>query len=232
MAMFLLPRQTIEFVAQALNELVPRQAATTPYVHVPPTHRSSYPAQPPPEKKQDTHVWSWCAAFGAISLTANSFAVSANICCSLVKFRLNGPAAAQEVERRRTAAPERARDLAATREYILRTGEKVLRTGTIGCSRGKPCQKASPPPHNKKGQHVRTPGRTNRNTRSVLMAPPLPSKNVCLTPCVTFCQVVVSLRGPGQSPVLPFACCVGSLLSVGRCGRCSCWCRFRVRGAQ
>ena len=29
----------------------------------------------------------------------------------------------------------------------------------------------------------------------------------------------VSLRGPGQSPVLPFACCVGSLLSVGRCGR-------------
>ena len=29
--------------------------------------------------------------------------------------------------------------------------------------------------------------------------------------------------------VLPFACCVGSLLSVGRCGRC---CRFRVRAAQ
>ena len=41
-----------------------------------------------------------------------------------------------------------------------------------------------------------------------------------------------SLRGPGQSPVRPFACCVGSLLSVGRCGRCSCWCRFGVRGAQ
>ena len=51
------------------------------------------------------------------------------------------------------------------------------------------------------------------------------------TPCVTFRRVVVSLRGPGQSPVLPFACCVGSLRSVGRCGRCSCWCRFRVRGA-
>ena len=51
-------------------------------------------------------------------------------------------------------------------------------------------------------------------------------------PRVTFRRVVVSLRGPGQSPVLPFACCVGSLLSVGRCGRCSCWCRFRVRGAQ
>ena len=49
---------------------------------------------------------------------------------------------------------------------------------------------------------------------------------------MTFRRVVISLRGPGQSPVLPFACCVGSLLSVGRCGRCSCWCRFRVRGAQ
>ena len=51
-------------------------------------------------------------------------------------------------------------------------------------------------------------------------------------PPVTFRRVVVSLRGPGQSPGLPFACCVGSLRSVGRCGRCSCWCRFRVRGAQ
>ena len=55
----------------------------------------------------------------------------------------------------------------------------------------------------------------------------------CLrTPCVTFRLVVVSLRGPGQLPVLPFAYFVGSLLSVGRCGRCSCWCRFRVRGGQ
>ena len=51
-------------------------------------------------------------------------------------------------------------------------------------------------------------------------------------PCVTFRRVVAPLRGPGQSPVLPFACCVASLRSVGRCGRCSCWCRFRVRGAQ
>ena len=51
------------------------------------------------------------------------------------------------------------------------------------------------------------------------------------TPCVTFRLVVAPLRGPGQSPVLPFACCVGSLRSVGCCGRCSCWCRFRVRGA-
>ena len=51
-------------------------------------------------------------------------------------------------------------------------------------------------------------------------------------PCVTFRLVDVPLRGPGQSPILPFACCVGSLLSVGRCGWCSCWCRFRVRGAQ
>ena len=51
-------------------------------------------------------------------------------------------------------------------------------------------------------------------------------------PCVTFRLVVAPLRGPGQSPVLPFACCVGSLLSVGRCGQCSCWCCCRVCGAQ
>ena len=52
------------------------------------------------------------------------------------------------------------------------------------------------------------------------------------SPCVTFRLVVVSLRGPGQSPILPFACCVGLLRSVGCCGRCSCWRRFHVRGAQ
>ena len=57
-------------------------------------------------------------------------------------------------------------------------------------------------------------------------------KTIINPPCVTFRLVVAPLRGPGRSPVLPFACCVGSLLSVGRCGRCSCWCRFRVRGAQ
>ena len=51
-------------------------------------------------------------------------------------------------------------------------------------------------------------------------------------PCVTFRLVVGSLQSPGQSPVLPFACCVGVLLSVSRCSRCSCSCRFRVRGAQ
>ena len=61
-------------------------------------------------------------------------------------------------------------------------------------------------------------------------APPEGSQGT-LPPCVTFRLAVVSLQGPGQSPVLPFACCVGSLLSVGRCGRCSCWCRFRIRGA-
>ena len=40
-------------------------------------------------------------------------------------------------------------------------------------------------------------------------------------PRVTFRPVDVPLRGPGQSPARPFACCVGSLRSVGRCGRCS-----------
>ena len=59
---------------------------------------------------------------------------------------------------------------------------------------------------------------------------PGPVPRACLTrgggggwsPCVTFRPAAVSFRGPGQSPVLPFACCVGLLLSVGRCGRCSC----------
>ena len=54
----------------------------------------------------------------------------------------------------------------------------------------------------------------------------------CPHSCVTIRRVAVSLRGPGQSPVRPFACCVGSMLSDGRCGRCSLWCRFRVSGAQ
>ena len=53
-----------------------------------------------------------------------------------------------------------------------------------------------------------------------------------MPPCVTFRLVVVSLQGPGQSTILPFAGCFGSLRSDGCCGRCSCWCRFRVRGAQ
>ena len=46
-------------------------------------------------------------------------------------------------------------------------------------------------------------------------------------PCVTLRRVAVSLRGPGQPPVLPFTCCAGSMLSVGRGGRCSCWCCFQ-----
>ena len=33
--------------------------------------------------------------------------------------------------------------------------------------------------------------------------------------CVTFRRVVTPLRGPGQSPILPFACCVRSMRSVG-----------------
>ena len=71
-----------------------------------------------------------------------------------------------------------------------------------------------------------------------LPSPPPPSAGVRAppppppAPRVTFRRVAVSLRGPGQSPLLPFACCVSALRSVGRCSRCSCWCRFRVRGAQ
>ena len=39
-------------------------------------------------------------------------------------------------------------------------------------------------------------------------------------PCVTFRRAAVSLWSAGQSPVLPFACCVGSLRSDGRCILC------------
>ena len=76
---------------------------------------------------------------------------------------------------------------------------------------GKPCTQLIPKTPNQR-THPELPTRT---------APPPP-------PRVTLRPVVASLRGPGQSPVLPFACCVGSPRSVGRCGRCSCWCRFRV----
>ena len=58
-------------------------------------------------------------------------------------------------------------------------------------------------------------------------APPRPP-----APRLTFRRVAVSVRGPGQSPVLPFACCVGSMLSDGRCGLCSLWCCFRISGAR
>ena len=45
----------------------------------------------------------------------------------------------------------------------------------------------------------------------LLFAPSSPALSYphrCSTPCVTFRRVVVSVRGPGQSPVLPFACCI------------------------
>ena len=91
--------------------------------------------------------------------------------------------------------------------YMRKTAEHEWEGGRDSPTRPEP------------GTHVRGLG-----ARAPFKAPP--------PPCVTFRRVVVSLRGPGQSPILPFACCVGSLRSVGRCGRCSCWCRFRVRGAQ
>ena len=70
-----------------------------------------------------------------------------------------------------------------------------------------------------------------RNTKQKKHGTGRRKRNPPPPPRVAFRRVVVSLRGPGQSPVLPFACCVRSLRSVGRCGRCSCRCCFRVRGA-
>ena len=47
-------------------------------------------------------------------------------------------------------------------------------------------------------------------------------------PVITMmCHALVPGFGRGQR-----SCCGGSLRPVSRCGRCSCWCRFRVRGAQ
>ena len=54
-------------------------------------------------------------------------------------------------------------------------------------------------------------------------APPYPP-----TPRVTFRRVALSLRGPS----CPFACCVRSMRSDDRCGRCCLWCCCRVSGAQ
>ena len=65
-----------------------------------------------------------------------------------------------------------------------------------------------------------------------VLPPPQHTAALCQPPCVKFHRVVAPLRDPGESPVLPFACCVVLLPSVGRCGWCSCWCRFRIRGAQ
>ena len=62
----------------------------------------------------------------------------------------------------------------------------------------------------------------------------IPPWNKVGRPCaprVTFRQAAVSLRGPRQSPVVPFACCVGLLRFVSCCGVCSCWCCFCVRRA-
>ena len=66
--------------------------------------------------------------------------------------------------------------------------------------------------HLKADHHVGdpNPGQPAERLQPTLVRIPLSKK--LLTPCVTFRLVVGPLRGPGRSPVLPFACCVGSLL--------------------
>ena len=100
----------------------------------------------------------------------------------------------------------------------VHTVSSLCRWGKICCS-----PSGRGPRHRTKGQWYLVP-------RTFLLQSHL--QGLCHAPCVTLRWVPVSLRGPGQSPVLPFTCCVGSLRSVGRCGLCSCWCRFRVGGAQ
>ena len=93
----------------------------------------------------------------------------------------------------------------------------------VPCHRAPPLRSKRPPPQASPLKRIALLGPTDRRPIA-----PLETS----APCVTFRLVVFPLQGPGQPPVLPFACCVGSLLSAGRCSRCSCWCRFRVCGAQ
>ena len=126
--------------------------------------------------------------------------------------------------------PTTSGDMTPKESWAMARGRR-RRSGEAGFSfavgRGSIEPSGRTPPAPKKGSIDRTPRILPRLTRT----PPPPVLGAILTPRVTFRRVVVLLRGPGQSPVLPFACCVGALRSVGRCGRCSCWCRFRVRGA-
>ena len=52
------------------------------------------------------------------------------------------------------------------------------------------------------------------------------------TPCVTSRRVAIYLQGPRHSPVLPFACCIGSMLFDGCGGQCYLWCPFRIGAAR
>ena len=67
-----------------------------------------------------------------------------------------------------------------------------------------------------------------RSTLKLLLAPSGP----CHAPCATLRPLVVSLRGPGRSPVLPFAECAGSALSAqpqgGRVLVCLCGTPYSV----
>ena len=66
-------------------------------------------------------------------------------------------------------------------------------------------------------------------------SPPHPGCPPFASPCFLghdIRRAAVSSLGPGQPPVLPFVCCVGSLCPDGRCGPCSLWCHFRISGAH
>ena len=132
--------------------------------------------------------------------------------------------------RARALAGATARDWARAIEGV-RLGVRQAGRPRRGMSRRRRCRGSGPANDSLDRNGVST--LTKRGSCADLMpGTGKPYAAGCPSPCVTFRLVVAPLRGPGRSPVLPFACCVGSLLSVGRCGRCSCWRRFRVRGAQ
>ena len=146
------------------------------------------------------------------------------------------PTPAQRQRRRVPPTPRRdgppsgaaLRPRASLRRCIRRTGTApapLHLRNPPPTARWTPGPRPPPPPHCAPCHVSGVPDRHLSLHGTTCNPPPPP-------PCVTFRRIVVSLRGPGQSPVHPFACCVGLLRSVGRCGRCSCWCRFRVCGAQ
>ena len=121
----------------------------------------------------------------------------------------------------RGGAPSRLREYVCVRRGVP-LEEGILPAQWVGCSGGVQGEAGGVPPP------------TVVSHSNTALSEPLEGShsNPKHNPRLTFRLVVVSLRGLGQSPVLPFACCIGLLLSVGRCGRCSCWCRCRVCGAQ
>ena len=134
----------------------------------------------------------------------------------------------QPMERQRSSANEQRRSPAVTRvpPAVQLSSRRSASMTTGGGGGGGPwrCRGGGARAPFRGCCHCMSMGNVGGRPSSVIPPPGDALEGGEVPPHVTF--HLVSLRGPGQSPVLPSACCVGSR------GRCSCWCRFRVRGAQ